>query len=117
MSCGLLESKTTLFCVISYASNLIQEVIFQPFSLPNKGFQRINLMFKPLLDDKIPALSKLKAVVENKLNVTQNIEVVFNWVKNTVRKYWLPAFSPLPKMFSKCSFLRSVKRCHCVVKG
>ena len=33
------------------------------------------------------------------------------------RKYWLPAFSPIPLMFFKSLFVRVVKSRDCVVKG
>ena len=32
------------------------------------------------------------------------------------RKYWSPAFSPFPTMFSKVFFLRAVKSPDCVIK-
>ena len=39
-----------------------------------------------LLDDKILGLSKLKAFADDKLNVTQNVKVVFHRIKNIVGK-------------------------------
>ena len=38
--------------------------------------------FNPLPDDKILGLSKFKAVADNKLNVTQNVKVVFHRIEN-----------------------------------
>ena len=37
------------------------------------------------------------------------------WIRG--RKFWLPAFSPVPKMFSKVFFFRVVKNLDCVVKA
>ena len=74
----------------------------------------------PLKENKILALSKLKAVVHNKLKFTQNIEFVLNWVENIMgkkRKCWLQARSPFPTIFLKGFFLKIVKGCHYVVKG
>ena len=44
------------------------------------------LILKPLPDDKILGLSKLKTFADDKLNVTQNIKVVFHRIENIVRK-------------------------------
>ena len=43
-----------------------------------------NLPFNPLPDDKILGLPKLKAFAEDKLNVTQNVKVVFHRIENIV---------------------------------
>ena len=40
-------------------------------------------MINPLPDDKISDWSKLKAFADDKLNVTQNIKVVFHRIENT----------------------------------
>ena len=42
---------------------------------------------------------------------------IFDGVKNTLRKCWLPAFSPFPMMLSKGFFLRVVISWECVVKS
>ena len=58
----------------------------------------------PLPNDKILDLSKLKAVVYNKIKVTEKLKMILGRTENIVgkrRKCWLPAFSPFPTMFSK----------------
>ena len=40
----------------------------------------------PLPDDKILGLPEMKAFVDDKLNVTQNVKVVFNRIENIVGK-------------------------------
>ena len=45
-----------------------------------------------LANDKISGLPKLKALADDKSNITQNIKIVF---------HRLPAFSSFPTMFSK----------------
>ena len=64
--------------------------------------------------------SKFKAFADNKINVTKILKFTSRMVKNILgkkRKCWLPAFSPVPKMFSKASFHRVVESRDCVVKG
>ena len=39
-------------------------------------------MLNPLPDDKILCLTKLKAFADDKLNVTQNVKVVFHRIEN-----------------------------------
>ena len=43
-------------------------------------------LFNSLPDDKILALSKLKAFADNKINVAQNIKFVFHKVENIAGK-------------------------------
>ena len=43
-------------------------------------------VFNSLPDYKILGLSKLKAIADDNLNVTQNIQVVFHRIENIVRK-------------------------------
>ena len=50
------------------------------------GMYCIFFSFNPLPDDKILALSKLKAFVDDQLNVTQNIESIFHKLENIVGK-------------------------------
>ena len=50
------------------------------------GMYCIFFSFNPLPDDKIVALSKLKAFTDDKLNVTQNIEFIFHKLENIVGK-------------------------------
>ena len=42
--------------------------------------------FNPLPDDKLLGLPKLKAFADDKLNVTQNVKVVFHRIENIVGK-------------------------------
>ena len=44
------------------------------------------MIINPLLDDNISDWSKLKAFADDKLNVTQNIKVVFHGIENMVEK-------------------------------
>ena len=62
------------------------------------------IRINPLPDDKILGLPKLKAFVDNKLDVTRNVKVVFHRLENIVGKEenaGLPAFSSFPIMFLK----------------
>ena len=43
-------------------------------------------VFKPVPDDKILGLPRLKAFADDKSNVTLNIKVVFHWIENIVGK-------------------------------
>ena len=43
-------------------------------------------ILNPLPDDKILGLPKLKAFADDKLNVTQNVKVVFQRIENVVGK-------------------------------
>ena len=77
-------------------------------------------ILKPLPDDKILGLPKKKTFADHKLNVNQNVEVVFHWIGKHCgkrRKCWLPVFSSFPTMFSKGFSLQCVKSRHCMVKG
>ena len=67
------------------------------FSFPPQCFQKLsvsgslklgNVWFRvnPLPDEKILALPKLKAFADDKLNVTQNIKVVFHRIEYIVGK-------------------------------
>ena len=44
------------------------------------------LTLNPLPDDKFLGLPKLKAFADDKLNVTQNVKVVFHRIENVVGK-------------------------------
>ena len=59
----------------------------------------------------------MKAFADNKLNVTQDIDVVFNSLENIVWKGENACYQPFLvfTVFSKGLLLRSVKSCHCVV--
>ena len=68
--------------------------------------------FNSLPNDKFLDWSKLKALADDKINVTKKLKFILGRVEN-IR---LPAFSPFPIMFSKDLFVRVVKRRDCVVK-
>ena len=61
--------------------------------------------FNSLPNNKILTQSKLKALADAKINVTQ----ILKFVSGSVENIWLPAFSPFPKMVSKAIFLGVVK--------
>ena len=77
----------------------------------------ILLFLNPLPDDKILALSKLKAFADDKLYVTQKIKIAFYGIENIVEKgekaehkHFL--LFPLIRL----SFVGGVKRHHCLIK-
>ena len=75
--------------------------------------------FNSLPNDKILETSKLKAFADDKINVTQKLNFLFGKSRKHCekrRKCWLPAFSPLPTMFSKACLLRVVKIWDCAGK-
>ena len=57
-------------------------------------------MFNPLPDNKISDWSKLKAFADDKLNVTQNIKVVFHRIENIVRKEENAGYNVFKRPFS-----------------
>ena len=68
--------------------------------------------FNSLPKDKILDLTESKAFVDDKLNIAKMRIPLYDRVENTVgkrRKYWLPAFSTFPTVFSKPSSLGSLK--------
>ena len=70
--------------------------------------------------DKFLDWSKLNALADNKINVTEKLKFVLGRMEKhhgKRRKCWLPAFSPFPIMFSKDLFVRVVKSRDCVLKG
>ena len=78
------------------------------------------LLIKSLPNDEILDWSKLKPFADDKIKILKMMIFVFDRVENIVgkrRKYWLPAFSPLPSMFPKGFLLRHVKSRDCVVKS
>ena len=67
-----------------------------------KHSQMMNI--NPLTDDKILDLPIVKAFADDKLNVTQNIKVVFHRIENFVRKEenaGYQHFLPFPQCFQK----------------
>ena len=50
------------------------------------SFSFSHIVFNPLPDNKISDWSKLKSLADDKLNVTQNIKVVFHRIENIVGK-------------------------------
>ena len=74
---------------------------------------------KPI-NDKIWALTRLKAVASENFNLAKMLISQFDGVEKHCgkkRKCWLPPFSPLPIMFSKDLFLGIVKSRNCVIKS
>ena len=56
--------------------------------MTNCRLQMLSILIhlNPLPDDKISGLPKLKAFADDKLNVTQNVKVVFHRIENIVGK-------------------------------
>ena len=68
--------------------------------------------FNPLPDDEILDLSKLKAFAEDKSNVTQNIQFVFERIENIVGKEenaGYQHFLLFPQCFQKAFYSRVSK--------
>ena len=66
----------------------------------------------PLPNEKILALTKLKAFSDDKFNFAKTIMSGFNMVENIVGKgenAGKPAFSSFPTMFSKDFFIKVIK--------
>ena len=83
--------------------NIIQVLSLRPVHLSIGSW---SLIYNPLPDDKILGLSKLKAVADNKLNVTQDIIVVFPRIENIVEKEenaGYPHFLLFPQCFQNTS--------------
>ena len=62
-------------------------------------------------------LVQLKAFADDKRSVTQKTEILLEMsgkVGGKRRKYWSPAFSPFPTVFSKAPFFRVIKSRKCV---
>ena len=73
----------------------------------------------PLPNDKILDVTKLKALADDKLNVTKMKISLCDRAENTVgkgKKCWLPAFPPFPTMDSKALLFKVVTSRDCVVK-
>ena len=64
--------------------------------------------------------SKLKALADDKINVTKKVEICFGKGRKHCgkrRKCWFPAFSPFPAMFSKGFYPWGTKSRECAVKS
>ena len=64
------------------------------------------------LNDKVWSLTKLKAFADNKFTAAEMMMSLFDWVDKHCgksRKWWLPAFSTFPSMFSKGFLYRVAK--------
>ena len=88
------------------------------FSTSNWHFDR--LFTNPLPNDKILALTNLKAFADNKFNIAEMIISVCDRVENIVGKgenAGYQHFSPFSTKFSKEFFLRVVKSQDCVLKS
>ena len=90
----------------------------------NNGCQHF-LLFRQcflnsLPNNKYSVPSKFKAFADNKINVFKKLKFALEKVENIVgkgEKCWLPAFSPIPRMFSEDDFLRVIKSSDCMVKS
>ena len=77
-------------------------------------------MVNSLPNDKIVDWSNLKASADDKIYITEKIEVGFGTGRKHIgkrRKCWFPAFSTFPIMFSTGSFFRVNKSQDCVLKS
>ena len=75
---------------------------------------------RPLPNNAILDKSKLESFAEDKTNVKQKSKFAFGKGRKHCgkrRKFLLPAFSPLPTMFSKAYFLRVVQSRYCLEKS
>ena len=82
--------------------------------------ERTCLFLNFLPNDKMLDWSKLKAFADDKINVNEKSEIWFGKGRKHCgkrRKCWLPAFSPIPTMFSKSFLPKIVKSRDCVVKS
>ena len=66
----------------------------------------------PAPNDKILDMTKLKALADDKLNVTRMMITLYDRIENT--ECWLLAFSPFPAVYSQAFFFRVVKIWDCV---
>ena len=76
--------------------------------------------FNPLQNDKFLNWSKLKALADNKINVTEKFEFVLGRVENIVGKGENAGnqhFLLFPQCVQKASFFGVVKSWDCVVKS
>ena len=76
----------------------------------------------PKKNDKVLDRSKMKAFADDKINVTEKLKFLLENGKHRKhcgkkRKCWLPAFSPVPTMFSKGFLYRVLKSQDYVVKS
>ena len=72
-----------------------------------------------LSNNKILDWSKLKALADDKINVSEKLKFCVGKGRKHCgkrRKCWLPAFSPFPTMFLKSFFFKVVKSRDLVVK-
>ena len=92
------------------------------------GHKRILPISVPLLKKKmkiftkrnfIHVFKKWRAIVDNKINMAETLELYLNGGKHCEKrkKFWSPAFSPLPTTFSKDFSGRVVKIRGCVARG
>ena len=87
---------------IEIESILMSDFDFHGFSRYGEG--RFTLFCLTLPNNKFLDWSKLKALADDKRNVTEKLIFVLGRVEKHYgkrRKCWLPAFFPFPTMFSK----------------
>ena len=61
--------------------------------------------------------SRLNALANNKIKVTEILKIIFEGLENIVRKCSLPPFSPFPTIFSKGFSVGVIKSRDYVVKS
>ena len=82
--------------------------------------RKVSPTFNLLPNNKLLDMSKFKAFADDLLNVAKiTISLCDKSRKHfgKKRKYWLPAFSSFPTVFSKTFFFRVVKSLDCVVES
>ena len=70
--------------------------------------ENLKTLFNPLPNNKVWGLSKWKAFADD-IKCISKLEICFSKGRKQFgkrRKYWLPAFSPFPSMFSKAFFFQ-----------
>ena len=78
------------------------------------------LTIYPLPNDIFLDWSKIASIYRQQNKFYVKAEILFGMGRKHLgksRKWWLPAFSPFPTVFSKGFFFRVVKSRNCLVKG
>ena len=88
-----------------------------PYSAEQAEACHFCFFLNSLPNDKILNVTKLKTLVDDKFKVAKLKISLFDREENTGkrRKCWLPAFSPIPTVFSKDFFFETVE--NILVKG
>ena len=89
-------------------------ILVSSFSIP------VAIIFYLFIKLQILRLGEFQSICRRQNKCDSKLEICFGKEKKHCgkrRKFWLPAFSPFPTMFSKAFFSRYVKSQHCVVKS